>query len=182
MKKLLLISDCSSDHICGVTRKQNEIISNINNFGYECKLINTDMFWSFKCPYWNNVKLTILNPISYYIISDIIEKYNPNNICIITEGTIGLMASIHCSIVGRNYSTMRCTRFEDYFDNYLICNFIKLYLFMFHYFSKCCITPSIELSKKINHQNCVGILQGCDTQLFSPHGSHFEGFAEYNKT
>ena len=115
MKKLLLISDCSVKQISGVTRKQNEIIKNINNFDYECKLINTDMLWSFTCRYWSNVKLSIINPISYYIISDIIEKYNPNNICIMTEGMIGLMASIHCNIVGREYSTMRCTRYEDYF-------------------------------------------------------------------
>ena len=32
MKKLLLISDCSTSHICGVTRKQNEIMKNIDYF------------------------------------------------------------------------------------------------------------------------------------------------------
>jgi glycosyltransferase involved in cell wall biosynthesis len=181
MKKFLLISDCSTSHICGVTRKQNEIIKNINKFGYDCKLINTDIFWSFKCPYWNNFEITTINPVSYYIISDIIEKYDPENICIMTEGSIGLMASIHCNITGRKYSTMRCTRVECYFNNYLICKIIELYFFIFHYFSECCITPSIEYSKTINHPNCVGILNGCDTNSFSSKGEKYEELNKYKK-
>lgn len=181
MKKMLLLSDCSKNHICGVTRKQNEIIKNINKFGYECKLISSDMFWPFKCPYWNNVELTMIEPLSYYIISGMIEKYNPENICIMTEGPIGLMAAFHCNIVGRKYSTMRCTRFEWYFNNYLIRKIIESYINIFHYFSKCCITPSIELSKTINHPNCVGILNGCDVKSFSISGEKYKELEKYEK-
>ena len=181
MKKILLLSDCSKNNICGVTGKQYEIIKNIDKFGYECKLINSDMFWPFKCPYWNNVEMITIDPFSYYIISDVIERYNPENICIMTEGPIGLMAAIHCNIVGRKYSTMRCTRIECYFNSYLIRKIIESYFYIFHYFSECCITPSIELSKTINHKNCVGILNGCDTKSFSISGGKYKALEKYEK-
>ena len=60
---------------------------------------------------------------------------------------------------------MRCTRYELYVNEYL-GYFIEKYLTMFHIFSSCCITPSPSLSKKFNHVNSVGILNGCNLNDF----------------
>ena len=69
----------------------------------------------------------------------------------------------------RFYTTMRCTRYELYVNEYL-GYFIEKYLTMFHSFSSCCITPSPSLSKKFNHVNSVGILNGCNLNDFKVEG------------
>ena len=83
-----------------------------------------------------------------FFLSKKIESFNPDFINILTEGPLGIMASIHCYMYNRRYTTMRCTRYELYVNEYL-GYFIEKYLTMFRSFSSCCITPSPSLSKSL---------------------------------
>lgn len=168
--KILLISDCSQELICGVTRKQNELIKNLRK-NHVAVLINSDDFFAaVDIPYWHNVRAVIPNPISYYRLTHMIEQYDPNIIHIMTEGTLGLMASIHCSLKGRPYTTMRCTRFELYFPR--LSRLISAYLDTFHSFSEVCISPSPTLALMNPHKKSVGILNGCNLQEFTSEGPY----------
>lgn len=167
--RVLLISDCSKKHICGVTRKQNEIMKELKKKDHKALLIKTDDFWNMEIPYYKELFLSTINPVSYYLLSKKIESFNPDFINILTEGPLGIMASIHCYMYNRRYTTMRCTRYELYVNEYL-GYFIEKYLTMFHSFSSCCITPSPSLSKKFNHVNSVGILNGCNLNDFKVEG------------
>lgn len=170
MRKILLVSDCSEYQICGVQRKQNELVKHIEKNENKCLLINPDIFYTFRAPYWKDVKLVIPSPFSYLKLIKMIDNFDPDNICFMTEGTLGIMGIIHCIMTGRKFTTMRCTRFEEYF-NYSICKIIiRKYIELFHKYSECCISPSVKLSKIINHKNSVGILNGCDTIKFSADG------------
>ena len=181
MKKYLLLSDCSATQICGVKRKQEELNQNIKENGDDCLLINSDEFTTFRPPYWKDVKIMLPTVYSYYKLSKMIEDYDPDCICILTEGTIGLCASIHCKLMGRKYSTMRCTRIEEYF-NYKISKYvINHFLTCFHSFSHCCISPSVKLSKTYEHKNSVGILNGCNTDSFSIEGNKDKTLENYEK-
>ena len=167
--KILIISDCSDSLICGVTRKQNELMIHLRK-NHVPILITSDDFFGFDIPYWHNVRAVIPNPISYYRLSSMIEEFNPHRIHIMTEGTIGLMASIHCSLKGRPYTTMRCTRFELYFPRF--SRLISAYLDNFHSFSEVCITPSPTLALMNPHKKSVGIVNGCNLQEFSDKGPY----------
>lgn len=170
MKKILLVSDCSEYQICGVQRKQNELKKHIEKKNMKCLLINPDIFFTIRAPYWKDVKLVLPTPLSYIKFKNIINDFDPDNICFMTEGTLGLMGILHCIMTGREFSTMRCTRLEEYFNYSISKNFISKYIDLFHKYSRCCITPSIKLSKINNHKNSVGILNGCDTKKFSAEG------------
>ena len=170
MKKILLISDCSDSQICGVQRKQNELKKQIDKREMKCLLINSDDFYTFRAPYWRDVKLVLPTPFSYIKLKRLIDTFDPDNICFMTEGTLGIMGIIHCIMTGRKFTTMRCTRFEEYF-NYSICKvIIEKYIDIFHKYSECCISPSVKLAELNNHKRSVGILNGCDTKNFSSEG------------
>lgn len=181
MKKVLLVLDCHYKLISGVNRKHCEIKKKLKEMNIDCKTISPDNFWTFNIPYWNEFKMTFITPYSYYKIINEIESYDPNNISIMTEGTLGFMTSIHCFLTGRNYTTMRCTRIEDYFDNIIIRKVIQGYFYLFHFFSECCITPSLELSKIYKHKNCVGIANGCNLSNFNIYGEKYDDINKYDK-
>ena len=181
MKKILLVSDCSESQICGVQRKQNELKKQIDKREMNCLLINSDYFYTFRAPYWRKVKLVLPTPFSYIKLKRLIDSFDPDNICFMTEGTLGIMGIIHCIMTGRKFITMRCTRFEEYF-NYSICKLvIKKYIDIFHKYSECCISPSVKLAELNNHKKSVGILNGCDTKSFSSEGDKDTDILKYNK-
>ena len=167
--KVLIISDCPESLICGVTRKQNELIKELRK-NHVPILINPDDFFAVDIPYWHNVKAVIPSPLAYYRITNMIEQFNPHFIHIITEGTLGLMASLHYSLKGRPYTTMRCTRFELYFPHFE--KLISMYLDTFHNFSEVCISPSPTLALMNPHKKSIGILNGCNLQDFSHKGPY----------
>ena len=167
--KVLIVSDCPDSLICGVTRKQNELIKELRK-NHVAILINPDDYFALDIPYWHNVKAVLPNPISYYRLTRMIEQYDPNMIHIMTEGPLGLMTSIHCTLKGRPYTTMRCTRFELYFPHFE--KLVSVYLDTFHSFSKVCISPSPTLSLMNPHKNSIGILNGCNLQDFSHKGPY----------
>ena len=92
-------------------------------------------------------KNNITFSISYIKLSREIERYDPDIINIMTEGPLGIMASIHCNINGRLYTTMRCSRFDLYLEHY-ICKPVgilcRMFLDWFHSWSHCCITFSFN--------------------------------------
>ena len=167
--KVLIVSDCSNSLICGVTRKQNELINQLRK-NHVAVLINPDDFFAVDIPYWHNLKAVLPNPISYYRLTRMIEQYDPNMIHIMTEGPLGLMTSIHCFLKGRPYTTMRCTRFELYLPRF--SKLISMYLDTFHSFSKACISPSPTLALLNPHKKSVGILNGCNLQEFTNEGPY----------
>ena len=169
--KVLLISDCHSAHICGVTRKQREVMIHLRLQNHIPMLIQSDLFWNMSPPYFKDVRVTIPSPVSYLRLVTMIESFNPDYIHIFTEGTLGLMSSIHCTLVGRAYTTMRTTQFENYVHNWFLHKCIQGYLESFHSFSKVCITPSPSLAKLYKHPSCVSILNGCNTSDFKAEGT-----------
>ncbi len=168
--RVLIISDCSQSQVCGVTRKQNELVKQLRLKNHIPLLLTSDDFWNKNAPYWNNVKLVVISPAAYWKLIITIEKFNPQMINIMTEGPLGLMAGFHCLLKGRPYSTMRCTRFELYFKNPMFSKLVKKYIENFHSFSNVCISPSPSLAKLNNHPNSIGILNGCNITEFNRDG------------
>lgn len=167
--RVLLVSDCHSSQICGVTRKQNELVKQLRLKNHIPKLLSSDMFYTFSAPYFREVRLVIPNPLSYLEIVKCFNRFDPEIICIMTEGTLGLMAALHCNLKGIPYTTMRCTQLENYIPYFN--RIIKTYLDCFHSLGEICITPSPTLSKTYNHK-AIGILNGCNTKEFTINGEY----------
>lgn len=166
--KVLIVSDCANSQICGVTRKQNELIKQLQFKNHIPKLLSPDYFFTLPVPYFKQVRFVIPSPFSYRKIVKLFEKFKPEIVNIMTEGSLGLMVSIHCILKGIPYTTMRCTQFENYIP--WLHNIISDYLYIFHSFSRACITPSPTLARQYKHPNAQGILNGCDTSEFTNKG------------
>ena len=167
--KVLLVSDCHSSQICGVTRKQQELVKQLRLKNHIPKLLSSDSFVTVPLPHFQQVRLAIPSPFSYYKVVKVFRKFKPDIICILTEGPLGLMAALHCNLHRLPYTTMRCTQYENYVQG--IHTIISTYLDWFHSCSRVCITPSPTLAGQYKHPKALGILNGCNTTEFTPEGN-----------
>ena len=170
-KDILLVSD--SIHICGVTRKYNEIYKRLIK-DYKVIRLDSSMFKSYSVPIWNDVKICIPDLVKYLYIREIIKKNKPDKIHIMTEGPLGFLTKMYCVNNRIEFTSMFCTRIDLYFDqniNKYIGNIVRFYLKNFHKHSKCIITPSPSMIPIIkymtNNNNIKCIFNGCDLQKFS---------------
>ena len=173
-KDILIVSD--STHICGVTRKYNEICKRLI-LDYDIVKLDTSMFPSYSIPIWNDVKFCIPGIIKYIYIREIIIKNKPDKIHIMTEGPLGFMVMVYCIINNIEYSTMFCTRIDLYFEENIHKyggSIVRWYFKQFHRNSKCIITPSpsmVNIIKNMTGNTSVkSIMNGCDLTKFGIHG------------
>ncbi len=79
-RRVLLVSDCAEDLVCGVTRKQVELCRTLNAAGHSCRIICTTDFWGFHAPHWNEIKVAVPSPWAYWKLSRMIEEFDPDTI------------------------------------------------------------------------------------------------------
>ena len=93
----------------------------------------------------------------------------------LTEGPLGMMGAVHCTLNGRKYTTMYCSRFDLYLAEAvgdIAARVCASWLSWFHSWSFAVITPSPSMAENLRPQipHVTGILNGCDTKSFSPYG------------
>jgi hypothetical protein len=79
-RRILLVSDCAEDLVCGVTRKQVELCRSLNATGHCCRIICATEFWGFHAPHWNEIKIALPSPWAYWKLSSMIEEFDPDTI------------------------------------------------------------------------------------------------------
>ena len=79
-RRVLLVSDCAEDLVCGVTRKQKELCKSLNAAGHCCRIICATDFWGFHAPHWNEIKIAAPSPWAYWKLSRMIEDFDPDTI------------------------------------------------------------------------------------------------------
>lgn len=79
-RRVLLVSDCAEDLVCGVTRKQKELCKSLNAAGHSCRIICATDFWGFHAPHWNEIKIAAPSPWAYCKLSRMIEDFDPDTI------------------------------------------------------------------------------------------------------
>ena len=178
--KVMLVSDCCLSHMNGVLRKQNELKMSFDRLlGVKClNVTSSDFDWGISAPYWREVRLVLPMPGNYFKLSRMIENFDPDHLIFMTEGPLGVMGAIHCKIVGRQYTTMCCTRFDLYTAQkfgMIVGWLCKKWLQVYHSFSSLCITPSPSMAEVLRRDfkfsNVVSVLNGCNTKCFSSRGT-----------
>ena len=104
---------------------------------------------------------------------------DPQVVGTLTEGNMGIILRVFCSMIGRKYTTMWCTRGDLYAHEYMgpFAGWVgRKFLTMFHHGSYAVITPSPSMAREIVRLGCVSearcrpILNGCNVDEFSPEG------------
>lgn len=113
IKRVLLVCDCSDTQVCGVLRKFYAMIEQLEQQGYEVHTIQTNRFDTrFYMPFFPEVQCAVYTPYLQAVIGQEIERFNPDAINIMTEGTLGVATRMHCRVMNRRFSTMFCTRYD----------------------------------------------------------------------
>eukprot|EP00040_Diaphanoeca_grandis_P003155 m.23961 g.23961 ORF g.23961 m.23961 type:complete len:422 (-) comp14430_c0_seq1:140-1405(-) len=177
-ERVLLVTDTGPTNICGVLRKFHELQVHLKEQGCEVEVIHTGQFLAFPAPWFKEVELPIPTPYMLSQVALTIERFDPDHINIMTEGTLGLVTRCHCTLAGRKFTTMWCTRFDLYMEEVMsvLAGLARSFLKWFHGRSQRVITPSPSMGRELIHEKLVGpekcrpIMNGCNTSAFTPNG------------
>eukprot|EP01052_Picozoa_sp_SAG31_P015531 SAG31_NODE_1001_length_10455_cov_12.021727_5_plen_617_part_00 len=202
IRRVLLVCDCSETQVCGVLRKFYAMEKHLQEQGYEVLTVQTDRFDTrFFMPFFPEVQCAVYTPYLQWAIGREIERFNPDAINIMTEGTLGVAARMHCRVMNRRFSTMFCTRYDvgveiscrlcgtklgsPTFGRLWAATFgylTRMYVRWFHCQSLATITPSPTMGGILEAQelapNVQPIFNGCDTSAFSPDGEQCPEMAD----
>ena len=173
-KDILIVSDAI--HICGVTRKYNEICSRLEK-DYDIIKLDSNTFHNYSMPLWNEIRFCIPNIYKYFYIKQLFKHNKPDKVHILTEGPLGFLTMLYCVNNNIKFTSMFCTRVDIYFEEniskYVGC-IVRWYFKQFHKNSSKIITPGpsmIPIIKAITgNMNVISILNGCDLSAFTDKG------------
>jgi len=178
-RRILLVTDTSQSNTCGVLRKFNELRHHLKLRGHDVEVIETDMFYNFAVPRYEDVRLCFPTPGMLYRSARLFAEFDPDLVNILTEGNCGLVARFLCVLTGKHFTTMWCTRYDLYAEKLLDPRLAFVHrglLTFFHSASDKVITPSPSMGRELIRSECVTpaqctpIMNGCDTTAFSPDG------------
>lgn len=186
--RILLVSDTTLPHVCGVSRKIGHIQEHLESLGHEIRVIGPFQF--FKIMFFS-FPVGFPNLITAY---NMINDYSPDIVCLMTEGPVGFVFKLCCMLQSRKYMTMYTTRLPEYSRLYgqlifmgPLFHFLTLsYMNWFHCSSELIITPSESMKNILVNRNpflknrIKCILNGCDTSQFNHLGSDFPELRAYS--
>jgi glycosyltransferase involved in cell wall biosynthesis len=126
LDKITIVSDNTLDQVNGVVTTYNNIKVMAEKDGYNVKFITPDLFSSFPCPGYPEVRISLV-PKN---IGALLEGH----IHIATEGPLGLAARKHCEKYKLKYTTAFHTMFAEYLNIFYFAPKLPVwkYLLWFH--------------------------------------------------
>jgi len=88
MKRILIVTDAWHPQINGVVTTLTQTRANLEDMGYEVKILSPDLYKTIPCPSYPEISLSLVTPKT---IRQQIHDYNPHAIHIATEGPLGCL-------------------------------------------------------------------------------------------
>ena len=166
MNKVCIITDAWLPQINGVVRSIQYTVEHLINKGYNVTIVHPELFKTFSCPGYNEIKLSIFPDVSNYLDE-------ANFIHIATEGPLGFSARGYCIRKRYKFNTAYHTRFPEYIKEYYKIPTWLTYP-LFRWFHKKADNVSVsteslksELTQK-GFKNVSIWKKGVDTNKFQP--------------
>ena len=109
--KIALVSDAWSPQVNGVVRTLQEVATHLEAAGHELVTVTPDLFRSFPCPTYPEIRLALGAGRG---VARILDATRPDAIHIATEGPLGCAARRYCVKRGLDFTTAYHTRFPEY--------------------------------------------------------------------
>jgi len=167
-RKILIITDNTTDQVNGVVTT----FKNIETFafldGYSILYLDPGKFLHFSCPGYPEVKLSLP-----WKIGKKIEEISPDHIHIATEGPIGLCARLYLDKRGYRYNTSYHTKFPEFLKHIFNVPLSLTYSYMkwFHKHSGKVLTTTpamVEELKQHKIENTIPWTRGVNRDVLSP--------------
>lgn len=109
--RVAVVSDAWIPQVNGVVRTLSRLKEELEEAGHEMRVISPDLFNSFPCPTYPDIRLA-LRP--YRLLTRLLDDIRPEAIHIATEGPLGWAARRYCRRRRYPFSTSFHTRFPEY--------------------------------------------------------------------
>lgn len=169
MKKILFVTDAWAPQVNGVVRVLQALIPILRARGYEVSIIEPGQFTSVPLPLYPEIRLALFPRRR---VANIIEEFQPDAVCIVTEWSLGWAARSVCRKRGVPFTTWYHSHFQLYVDLRLhgLLKPIFAYIRRFHSVAirTMVSTPSLkEELESAGFKNLVVMPLGVDTALFT---------------
>ncbi len=177
--KLTLVSDAWAPQVNGVVRTLQRTIAELEGRGHEVQTITPDLFRTFPCPSYPEIRLAIG---AGERMAKMISDFAPDNVHVATEGPLGWVARRWCLRQGQAFTTSFHTRFPDYVEarTGIPANWIWPVMQRFHKPALHVMTATPRLAEELHGR---GIRQthlwsrGVDLAHFSPDAATHPAYA-----
>ena len=170
--RILIATDAARPQVNGVVRMLDETVKCLESMGHEVILITHELYKTFPCPTYPEIRLAY----NTWITKKIIDTKKFDHIHIMTEGPIGFAVRNYAIKNKIEFTTSYHTNFPDYVKKRCGLPLCISYAFLRYFHSKAktmmCMTRTIkkELEKK-EFENCSVWHGGVDTEIFTPNGN-----------
>ena len=168
MKKLLLVTDAWSPQTNGVVRVLHALIPRLEARGYTVRVIEPREFLTTLLPIYPEIRLALF---ARRRIARIIDEFQPDSVCLVTEGPLGWAARAECRSRGIPFVTWYHSHFQLYVDVRLRGLLLPAIAFIRRFHSAAThtmvSTPSLKKElESMGYKNLVIMPLGVDTELF----------------
>jgi glycosyltransferase involved in cell wall biosynthesis len=111
LMRIVIVSDAWLPQVNGVVRTLMRTVEELSQLGHETKVISPDLFTSFPCPTYPEIRLAVLPRRR---LARLIDSFQPCAIHLSTEGPLGMAARRYCLSRGLPFTTAFHTRFPEY--------------------------------------------------------------------
>ncbi len=168
-KKILLVTDAWAPQVNGVVRVLTALVPLLKARGYEIVVIEPGQFRSVSLPFYPEIRLALF---ARHRIRKTVEEFQPDAVCLVTEGPLGWAARSVCRQRGIPFVTWYHTHLQLYLDVRLhgLLGIIYAFLRRFHAAGARMMVSTESLKtelESIGFKNLVVMPLGVDTALFT---------------
>lgn len=168
--RIAIPTDAWHPQVSGVVTRFERIVREIEHMGHEVCVISPDMFRTFPCPTYPQIRLA-LNPGKK--TAELLDAFAPDCIHVAVEGPIGLAARSYCLRNNYPFTSSYTTRFPEYVRLRFPVPLRMSYSVMrwFHSASSGVMVATLALMSELGKKGFKNLVQwtpGVDTTLFSP--------------
>ena len=173
--RIVIVSDAWLPQVNGVVRTLMRTVDELKGLGHEMQVISPDLFKSFPCPTYAEIRLAVLPRRR---LTRLIDSFQPCAIHIATEGPLGLAARRYCLRRKLPFTTAFHTRFPEYVKARIGLPLPVGYaaLRRFHKPASGVMVATASLEHELaerGFRNLRRWTRGVDTELFRPRDKSF---------
>ncbi len=109
--KIMIVTEAWDPQVNGVVRTLKMTTRELESLGHEVRVVNPDMFFSFPCPTYPEIRIALATRAHF---RKIIDGFDPDVLHIATEGPLGWAARGVALERGWRFSTGFHSRFPEY--------------------------------------------------------------------
>ena len=169
--RIMIVTDAWEPQVNGVVRTMQRVIGELEADGHVFEVVHPgEGFFTVPLPTYPEIKLALF---ARGKVEKRFDKFEPDAIHIVTEGTLGMAGRAMCLKIKHPFSTAYHTRFPEYIAARLPIPVSWGYAFVrwFHKYSGRVMVPTPSMVEELNEKkfiNTVAWTRGVDTGQFHP--------------